>query len=259
MRKAITSICILVAITVLIACQKDNSASPQSLKATKTSAIKKGEPIIFTAASLTGSVNWSVSPSTRVQVNPSGNRASILFGWPGQYLIRASAGSAMMTCTVNVTDSSFYVPGTGGAGNGVDTSRNPAGPTTYTTVPLTGDQVSILVSRVDTGNYAGLVFHATTGKAYNCLNNILAAELTQNGNDITISFSGVKTPDGAHCESGQSKPSSFHYVWPVGDGSHSFKVVLNGTTYSGTVVKSGKNFTITWPYANGVSISPLSL
>lgn len=259
MKKTFMSLSVLLAITLFIACQKDNNASPQSLTATKTSAIKKGEPIIFTAASLTGSVTWSVSPSTRVQVNPSGNKASILFGWPGQYIVRASAGSAMMTSTVNVIDSSFYVPGTGGTGNGGGSSSGPAGPVTYTTVPLTGDQVSIQVSKVDTGNSAGLVFHATTGKTYNCLNNVLSAELTQSGNNITISFNGVKTPEGAHCESGQSKPSSFHQAWPIADGSHSFKVVLNGTTYTGTLVKSGKNFSFTWPYSSSVTISPLTL
>ena len=245
MKKVTIPFLLLLAVISFVACKKDsasNTTTP-SLTASKNAAIKRGEPIIFTLANTSaGSVtNWSVAPSANVQINKTNNYASILFGKAGTYAITASSGSITASTTVTVGDSTY----TGGGG------------ITYTKVPLTGDQIKLTPSRIDSGSTYGLLISAITTNSYNCLNNFLPSDLAITGVDYAINFTGVDTPDAANCTTGQTQSSGMSYMYPVADGNHVFKVVLNGTTYTGSFIKSGATYTFTWPYTSGVTISPL--
>ena len=129
------------------ACKKD-SATPTPattvLTASKTTGIKQGEPVIFTAANVTvkDTAKWTVSPSANTQINASGASASILFKQKGQYTVTALVAGIMSRSTVTVTDSIYK--GTGPA------------PTTYSSVALTGDQLTLTPSVNDSANYVAI-------------------------------------------------------------------------------------------------------
>ena len=243
MKKVTTPFLVLLAAISFVACKKDSMVNAVSLDATKTSAIKKGEPVVFTlsGAPAGSTVNWSVTPTANVQINQTGNKASLLFGKAGNYEVTANTGSLTARGNVTVSDSAY----TGGGG------------ITYTLVPLNGDQIKLTPSRIDSGSTSGLIIYAITSNSYNCLNNFLVTGLNVTGADYVINYSGVNVPDAANCTSGQSKSAGMSYMYPVTDGNYVFKVVLNGTTYTGAFVKSGTTYTFTWPYTSGVTISPL--
>jgi len=231
----------------ITACKRDNAVKSQlELSASKTAAVKKGEPVVFTISKTPGSsVNWSVTPegNASIQKNASGDTASVIFGLAGTFTAQATSGNGSASKTVTVQDSMY----TGGGG------------VTYSTVPLTGDHLQLTPSRIDSGSFSGIIIAASTTNNYDCLNHYLVSELSVAGSDYSINFPGVKVPDGGNCTSGQSKALSYSYLYPVSDGSHAFKVVMNGTTYSGEFVKNSSGYTFTWPYTSGVTFTKLTL
>ena len=231
-----------------IACKKNDATTTTSnLDASKTSSIKKGEPVSFTLSQVpTGTVvNWSVSPSTNTQINASGNKASILFGLKGNYTVRAVSGSATATTNVSVSDS-VYIPGGSG------------GPSAPSTLPFSsGETINITASRIDSGSTSGLILSALTSNSYTCLENSLLSTYSSNGNSLSIAYTGVSVPAG--CTTGTAKATAFSYFYPIESGTNTLSINFNGSTYSGTIVKTGNNYTINWNYKTGVIISPTSL
>lgn len=245
--KTILLLCILAAAGIT-ACKRDNTAtSPVELDASKTADIKKGEPVVFTVNNPAGnSVNWTVTPgdNANVQINSSGARASVLFGIAGRFTVQATTANGSASTTVTIKDSVYT-----GGGGGV----------TYSLVPLTGDQIQLTPTRIDSGNFSGIVLSASTTKNYDCLNHYLLSQFSVSGNDYSINFQGVNVPDGNNCTSGQARASGYIYLYPISDGSHAINVAMNGTTYSGSLVKNGSGYTITWPYSSGVIFTKLVL
>jgi hypothetical protein len=227
----------------LASCNKDESATTQSdLNASKTEQIKLGEPVNFTLAQAPSSapVQWTILPDEDVQVNATGNKASILFNSPGDYIVNASYGDVEGSIDVVVQDSIYNPSG---------------GEPVYES--LDGDQVFITVTRVDSMGISGLEFSYITEKKYDCLNHTLLF-----GNDFTseglrVVFSSVYIPSEEFCEAGEDYATGGTSWYPIEDGSHVFEVFLAGTTYTGSIVKSGSNYTFTWPYTSGVTLTPL--
>jgi hypothetical protein len=225
-------------------CKKDTDVNIQSgLDASKTSDIKLGEPVVFklSEADASGIVNWTVTPNTDVQIQPSGKTASILFGNPGSYSVSAISGNVKGRTDVIVEDS-IYNPGGGG---------------TPTYEPLTDDQMFITVTRYDSMGISGLDFRYITEKKYNCLNHTLLVDNIFSGQDLKIDFKSVFIPSEEFCTAGEDYASGGTAWYPVQDGSHGLQVVLDGQTYSGSFLKSGSTFTFTWPYSSGVTLTPL--
>jgi len=232
----------------IFACKKDGSTttSNSSLDATKTSSISKGEPVVFSLAqALTGDpVSWSVNPAEFAQINSSGNTASIMFGSKGNYTVTATSGATGATSVVSVTDSIY---------NGGDIGNTPS-----STLPLlSGEVIKISVIRLDTNAVSGLAFVTQTTNNYTCLSNSLNSETTSDANGFTIKFTGVNVPGG--CTGSEAKARGFNYLYPVTNNSNKLTIVLNGTTYNGTITKTAGGFTIDWPNSTGVTISPTSL
>jgi hypothetical protein len=225
-------------------CNKDeNEPTLQGINASKTSDIKKGEPVSFTfsQAPEQSTVQWNVMPGADVQITASGNDASILFSNAGSYKVSAYYGEIKGSVDVIVEDSVY----------------NPGGGDNPTYEPLTGDQIFITVSRVDSMGISGLDFRYITEKNYNCLNHTLLFDNIFNLPDLKVVFNSVFIPDEEFCETGEGPATGGTSWYPVEDGSHGFEVVLDGVTYTGSFVKSGLTYTFTWPYTSGVTITPL--
>jgi hypothetical protein len=225
-------------------CKKDaNEPTLQGLNASKTSDIKKGEPVNFTfsQAPEQSIVQWNVVPETEVQINASGNTASVLFGNPGFYTINAIYGDIRGKVDVVVEDSIY----------------NPGGGDTPTYEPLTGDQVFITVTRYDSMGNGGLDFRYITEKKYTCLNHTLLFDNIFSGQDLKVDFKSVFIPGETFCQEGEDYASGGTAWYPLEDGSHGFEVVLDGVIYTGSFVKNGSTYSFTWPYTSGVTITPL--
>lgn len=227
-------------VLMMSACSKDPVNNSATLVASKTTAIKKGEPILFTLYNGPDSIIWKVTPSLNTQVTASGSDASIKFGSKGTYTILASSGSKKDSTVIQVEDSVFTPP------------------TTATLLPFSsGERIALTVSKLDSGAHSGLIFYAHTQNSYNCFTNYLSADYGQVGDSCKINFTGVSIP--ANCTSGKVPADGFEYFIHLSDGTHSLTIKLNNNTYTGSVVKAGSNYTINWSYTSGVTISPSTL
>jgi hypothetical protein len=225
-------------------CNKnENEQTVLGVNASKTSSIKKGEPVIFTfsQAPAQSAVQWNVLPDNDVQITSSGNSASILFGDSGFYSVNAIYGALKGNVDVIVEDSVY----------------NPGGGDTPTYKPLTDDQIFITVTRYDSMGISGLDFRYNTEKKYNCLNHTLLLDNNFTGQDLKVDFKSVFIPSEEFCTPGEEHASGGTAWYPIEEGSHGFVVVLDGNTYTGSFVKSGATYTFTWPYNSGATLTPL--
>jgi hypothetical protein len=225
-------------------CKKEaNEPTLAGIDASKTSQIKKGEPVnlTFSQAPEGSAVQWSVAPDNDVQISASGNTASVLFSYAGTYKVNAIYGTLKGSVDVSVQDSIY----------------NPGGGDTPTYESLTGDQIFITVSRYDSMGISGLDFRYITEKKYNCLNHTLLFGNEFYGQDLKVVFNSVYIPSDEYCTPGEDYASGGTAWYPVEEGSHGFEVFLDGITYTGSFVKSGSTYTFTWPYTSGVTITPL--
>jgi hypothetical protein len=222
--------------------KNNNETTGSGLDASKTSKIKKGEPVSFkfSQAPDGSSVIWTVIPFDNVQINPTGNAATIQFSNAGVYSVNASYSNFKGSTNISVLDS-IYNPG--------------GGKPTYQ--PLTGDQIFITVSKYDSMGLGGLDFRYVTEKKYNCLNHTLLFDNNFSGQNLHVVFNSVMVPSDEYCISGEDYASGGTAWYPIAEGSHGFEVTLDGKTYSGSFVKNGGTYTFTWPYTAGVTLTPL--
>ena len=238
---------LIVALATLVlgftSCKKNNETPQAGLDASKTSKIKKGEPISFKFSQVPegSTVLWTVVPFDNVQINPTGNEATIQFSNAGVYSVNASYSNFKGSTNVSVLDS-IYNPGGGG---------------TPTYQPLTGDQIFITVAKYDSMGLSGLDFRYITEKKYNCLNHTLLFDNNFTGQNLQVVFKSVFIPSDEYCTSGEDYASGGTAWYPIAEGSHGFEVILDGKIYSGSFVKNGETYTFTWPYVSGVTLTPL--
>jgi hypothetical protein len=244
MKKSFCFIAISALILGFISCIKDDGTIGSSiLNASKTSKIKKGEPVTFTMSKTPDEsfIKWEVVPDKSAQIDANGNSATILFNTSGFYKITASLGALKASTGVSVLDSLF----------------NPAGVNSPIIDALKGDQVDFIVSKIDSMGISGISLSFSTKMKYQCLNHLLLFDLTTNGSDYKITLNGIYRPVGDFCIAGEARATAYTSLYPVSNGNHVFEVVLEGTTYRGSFVKSGSKFTFTWPYTQSVTIAPL--
>ncbi len=248
MKKLIIPIACVVLMTGFPACKKDASSSQTNLVASKQSSIAKGEPVQFSLsqAPANASVAWTVSPSANTQVNASGNKATILFGEKGSYTINAVAAGISANSSVTVGDS-VYNPGGTGTGSNQPTTAS----------LLANELIKITVSRIDSVNTSGLVFSAQTSNSYPCDYNTLIAQSSITNSAYSFNFSGVSIPAG--CSTGTSKAGAYVYAYPITAGTIPLSITVAGKTYTGSITKSGNNYSIGWTNTTAVTITPTSL
>jgi hypothetical protein len=285
MKKILIPFLLFAGIAGYMSCQKEHSSDPVPVAADKTEGIKKGEPVLFSIENHSGlEAKWSVSPASNVLLTSDGNTAKILFGKAGAYLVTANTGGTSARITVNVSDS-IYCDSTGHCydstwlcqdSTGIDTCRfgncPPKDTIPHDTIPrdtiprdtvysLQGDQIHITPVKIDSGSISGLLIKASTTNSYPCTNNYLLTNVIIDGvNDSTnyiFKYPGVQVP--RNCSGGQAQSRSVRSLFPVTEGTHEFKVVLNGITYKGWLTKTGNQYSFNWPYTSGVTISPKSI
>jgi len=274
---------LLSVVIAFISCEQNsmmNASAP--LEVAKTSAIKKGEPVLFTFKSSLSAdkIEWNVSPGQNVRITPEGNKARILFGAAGHYTITATDHITTARTAVTV-DSTTYFPTDSIATADTTTTvipRDtikiivPVDTITYTPVDtvgthdimvaLTGDEFTFIPSIVDSISGSGLSINLVSTKNYQCLNSRLyfnyeVYNLT--GKDFRMSLNRVVQPGSKFCQEGEKQISVFTNIYPLSDGSNKLEVSFNGVTYKGTIIKTGNSYNIVWPYTNGIKFSKLTL
>ena len=143
-----------------------------------------------------------------------------------------------------------------------DTQATP--PVKYVTVPLTGDQITLVphYNKSQTADSCFLILVAETKNQY-CYSGPLefTQSLDNNGN-YNISFLDVKEP--STCVSGNSAliaAINFTSV-PKGilqNGTFPLTVTLNGTTYTGSIIVTATTISFIWNYNSGVLIVPAQI
>jgi len=226
-----------------VACHKGDKVPSATLAATKSTLIKKGEPVVFSLPQSAGSnAKWSVSPSANTQIKASGSEASIMFGAKGTYVVTAVSNNVSASKSVSVSDTTFK-----------GEASKPA-----TTSPfLAGEVIKITAARIDSGATSGIIFSAETSKSYTCQSNYLLATYASGANSFSIDFTGVSVP--GDCTTGSATAGGFSYLYPISAGTSTLSIKFNGNTYTGTIVKVAEKYTINWANTTGIVISPTSL
>lgn len=235
---------ILILVISIFSCKKnDLSTTSPTMNLAKASGIQRGEPILVSVANTvaTDSVKWVVTPSQNVVIRNLGNSASIMFGQSGAYNITASNAGKSTSNMVSVTSTNYTTP------------QSPI------IQPFSNDKISIIPSIIGDHDSAVIALTASTLNSYNCLNNILVGtfDYAQSTGSFKITYTGVIQP--SDCQAGAVKASGMQFLYPLKDGANPFSVVFNGNTYSGSILRTGNTFTFTWPYSDGVTISPLTI
>lgn len=272
MKKILIPILLFASIVSYLSCQKEHSSDPTPVAAEKTEGIKKGEPVLFSVDG--ANAQWAVSPGN-AKITTNGNTATILFAKAGSYQVTANTGFSVARITVNVSDSSWcndirqMCDSTG-----TDTCRYgncpPRDTIPHDTIPrrdsvysLHNDQIFITPIKLDSAGISGLQIKTGTQLSYPCSNNYLLTNVITAGNDTTSSksytfkYAGVVVPSSCFGPSVSSR--STKVIYPIQDGTHAFKVVLNGVTYIGSFTKTGSQYSFNWPYTSGVIISPQTI
>jgi hypothetical protein len=133
--------------------------------------------------------------------------------------------------------------------------------TTYSTVPLTGDQITLVPHyyKSQTADSSYLYFIAQTHNYYCGISTIdYTANIDASGN-YAVNFIDVSQP--SPCTIGQlplGQAINFNHSSPntIPNGTFPLSVTLNGTTYSGSIAATATTITFTWNYTAGVLIAP---
>ena len=224
---------------VLISCNQLENVATSTLNASKSSNIKRGEPVVFKFSNIPDSscVVWKVTPEEGVTLNANGSKASALFTIAGSYSINATYANAVINTNVVVTDSVY----------------NPA--VNSLTPVVSGDTLKVEAIINDTSTvgetdvWVLLIF--TTTYKYDCLNNSLLSSI----DPMTglISFSGVFTPDSKFGSTGKKVAEGSVILNPDPTSRmNRLEISFGGITYKGYYYVSNKQLYIYWPYTDGI-------
>jgi len=224
---------------VLISCNKLENVVSSTMDVSKTSNIKKGEPVIFKFSSIPDSSNvlWKVTPEVGVTLKANGSKVSALFSLAGSYSINAIYGNAVVNTNVHVIDSVYN-------------------PTVNSLTPLVSGETLNVTAIINDSSSVGkpdirltLVF--TTSNKYNCLNNFLLSSFDPSSGIIL--FNGIFTPDSKFCSAGEKEAEGSLTLNPDPNvKSNSIEISLGGKSYKGYYYVSNKQLCIYWPYTDGI-------
>ena len=223
----------------LISCNQLENVTTSTLDASKSTNIRRGEPVVFKFSSIADSskVVWKVTPEEGVTLNASGSKASALFTIAGGYSINATYANAVVNTNVLVIDSVYS-------------------PAVNSLTPLVSGETLNVTAIINDSSSVGksdvlviLVF--TTSNKYDCLNNYLLSGI----DPLTgiISVEGVFTPDSRFCSAGEKVAQGGLTLNPdVTSQTNSLEISLSGKSYKGYYYVSNKQLYIYWPYTDGI-------
>lgn len=223
---------------VLISCNQLENVS-STMEASKTSNIRKGEPVIFKFNSIpdSSSVVWKVTPDNGVTLKADGSKASALFSVAGSYNINATYANAVVKTNVVVIDSVFS-------------------PAVNTLTPLVSGETLNVKAVINDSSAVGkpdivLILNFTTTNKYDCLNNYLLSRISPSNG--VISFDGVFTPDSRFCSAGTKEAEGGVALNPDPTvTNHNLEISFAGKSYKGYYYVSNKQLYIYWPYTDGI-------
>ena len=237
--------------SLFFACQPSSVSNPKPAISISKQEVKIGEPVY---ASSTGQksnsyILWSASANGKTWASETTDSVTALFTSSGTYQLSATYFSGNNQpaydsnyVSITVTDSIYS-----------DTSTLHCDVVQVKNI-LPGETVTLApVSYSDTG----LVFVAHTSNAYphspilNCGGNIYP----DNGTYTCDIQSALIIP----CF-GSANPSPAVGIVSLSaltQGTHILKFNLNGVSFSGTLIVTDSQCTITWPFQSGITVSPL--
>ena len=226
----------------LISCNQLEDVVSTTLDASKTTNIKKGEPVIFKFNNVPDGSNvvWEITPKEGVSLNANGSTASVLFNVAGSYNVNATYENAVVKADVVVIDSVYT-------------------PTVNSLTPLlSGESLSVTAIINDSSSVgkpdvlATLVFK--TSNKYSCLNNFLLAKVDPVSG--IISFDGVFTPDSKFCSAGETEAQGAVTLNPDPTSkTNKLEITLGSTNYKGYYYVQNKQLYIYWPYTSGINFT----
>lgn len=226
----------------LISCNQLEDVVSTTLDASKTTNIKKGEPVIFKFNNIPDGSNvvWEVTPKEGVNLNANGGTASVLFNVAGNYNVNATYENAIVKASVVVIDSVYT-------------------PTVNSLTPLlSGENLNVTAIINDSSSVGkpdvllALVFK--TSNKYSCLNNFLLAKVDPVSG--IISFDGVFTPDSKFCSTGEIEAKGAVTLNPdPTTETNKLEITLGGKSYKGYYYVQNRQLYIYWPYTSGITFN----
>lgn len=227
------------AFLMLMGCNQIENVVSSTMDASKTSNIKKGEPVIFKFNNISDSSNvvWKIIPENGVTLKAAGSKAFALFSLAGSYSINATYENAVVKTNVVVIDSVYT-------------------PIVNSLIPLISGETLNVTAIINDSSSVGkpdilltLVF--TTSNKYNCLNNFLLCKFDPvNG---IISFDGVFAPDPKYCSAGEKEAQGSLTLNPdLNAKNNSIEISFGGKSYKGYYYVLNKQLYIYWPYTDAI-------
>jgi hypothetical protein len=258
---AVAGLMALMAFIVLQSCEKEKLADigDGKIKATKTEVeIFTPDTLLFTGATSTDSVKWNVTPIANNTVHVKKNAAVIYFAKEGTYTVTAQKFSGGVTQSIIITvvprKPPVFVedPGT--------TNTNVATTVSDTTqfVPITGDVVvgGGLWREPNSGKVV-VNFSPRTVNNY-CQRGIMQyTAVIDASQNLSIDIVNIRQPVGCAGANGTDHTAGADQVFKnklLDNGTHQFKITLNGVTYTGTIVITATTMVVNWPYTSGVIV-----
>ena len=251
MKRLFTVIAVLITVTLFSCIKQENTTTEplvtvdlQSTVAAGSSVSKGSSVLINLGTDVSKTVSWSAKPDTGLSITSTGNTASILFKSGGTFTITGTLGNTSGKITYTVKDSVVALP------------------SSYKDMAFTSNEELILTAKKlgDTAGNGGIQIGGYTSQKYICGSWTRFTQTVSN-NTLNIQFNGL-------LESLQPCATGTSTVYVGGGGittmspgsTYQLVIYFNGKIYFGSIAKSSAGkFNITWPYTNGVMISPLSL
>ena len=225
---------------IVLSCNKTEKVLPTSeLDASKTTSIKKGEPVMFKYGNIPTSsiVEWTITPAEGVNLTENGNIATAKFAKQGNYTVMASYNNAVSKTDVHVNDSA-YVP-----------------PAENTLIPLSNEKITVTAIINDSSSSGKpdivLILNFKTSKKYSCLNNYLVTKQDLLSYPI-ITITGVYNPDSRFCAEGEKEAEGGITLLPDPNAKSSKLVlILEGKSYEVSYYVTNKQLHIHYPNTDG--------
>lgn len=232
---------------IIEGCNKVNDASLKGQLVASKSMVKINEPdsLELVGATTTDAFKWTVSPTGYDSLITSKNKALVFFKKSGTYTIQVSDnGATPVSKTITVNDSVYTTP------------------SSTITLSLAGDQITLKPAyyKSATADSSYIYFTATTTNSYCNVNRLNFTYGIDSLNQYNFNFKNVIQNGTCTVSTAPLVSYAIKLIKsgsPVlADGTYPFNVILNGTTYTGTIAVSSTNIIFNWNYTSGVLVSP---
>lgn len=242
--KTIHFIQIFLIAVILTACKSNVITDPvetTSLEVSKTSHIKKQEPVVFKVnnPANNSNVTWTISPAQNTEMKTNGNVASALFHKAGSYTVKGVVGNVEVSKVLQVIDS-VYIPPVSAA----------------TRIPLKENEKLKVTYAVNDSSASGkpdiilLLLNFTTTQKYPTKNNYL---LTSMASPNHLIIHGVYVPEIQFQTNDVSEASGGCVFRPVpGAKSNLITIEMSGVKYQGYYYVDNKQLYVNWQHSDKI-------